>query len=99
MRFIGYIRARLRGCKIDWGAPVEINDELRRALHPRDPEALRAGRLRRPFFVKPVTPGGRSGPGFVRHPPTEPITHEANALVFAYPDDSWFLLEAPENDG
>jgi len=99
MRFIGYKRVTLRGCKIDWDAPVEINEDIRRGLHPHDPDALRVGRLRRPFYVKAVTPGRRSRQAFVKNPPRDPVTHEANALVFAYPDDSWFLVEAPERAG
>ena len=102
MQFIGYQRASMRGCKVDWDTPVEVDDEVRRALKPHDPDDLRAGRLRRPIRVEPPTPGRRSRQGFVRHPRPEPTTHDAGALVFAYGNesfDSYFLIEAPDNDG
>jgi hypothetical protein len=94
MRFIGYGPAILRGCKIDWDASVVVDDALRRALHPNDPGVLRAGRLRRPFRVKLGEPGRRSR----RIARREPVTHASGAIVFAYADDAWFLIEAPVED-
>jgi hypothetical protein len=91
MRFVVYGRARVRGSKIDWEAEVEIDERLRRALHPQEPDGLRAGRLRRPFHVKAPATGRRT-----RHPGPAEITHPAGAIIFANSDDSWFLIEAPE---
>ena len=96
MRFVGYKRATMRGCKVDWDAAIEVTEGLRLALHPNDPDDLKSGRLRRPFRVEAATPGRRSRQVSVRHPRPEPITHEVGALVFAFADESWFLVEAPE---
>lgn len=94
MRFILYKRAQVRGCKIDWDAPVELTDEIRRAMQPHVVEELRAGRLRRPFEYKAGTPGRRSRRVFEKHPPPESVAHERGAVVFAYPDESVFFIEA-----
>jgi hypothetical protein len=78
--------------KIDWDADVQLTDEVRQALHPQDPAHLRAGRLRRPFHVKPRRPAGRA-----RLPAGKEILHPKGALVFAFADDQWCLVEAPED--
>lgn len=96
MKFILYSRSQARDCKIDWDAPVEVTDAHRRALHPHDLDALRVGRLRRPFLFKPPVPGRRSRHVFVKHPSPEPVPHERGAIVFAYPDESCFFIEVME---
>jgi hypothetical protein len=96
MKFIQYSRPEARDCKIDWEAAVEVTDALRRALHPHDLDALHVGRLRRPFVFTPPVPGRRSRHGFVKHPSPEPVPHERGAVVFAYPDESVFFIEVPE---
>jgi hypothetical protein len=93
MRFIGYVRAAIRGAKIDWEADVELTPVEREALLPHDPTTLRGGRLRRPFHVKPQHAGTRTKP--VRH---EEVVHRKGALVFATSDDSFFLLEADDEE-
>jgi hypothetical protein len=98
MRFIQYSRPEARECKIDWDATVDVTDDLRQALHPHDPEALNAGRLRRPFLFQPPDAGRRSRHGFVKHPSPEPVRHARGARVFAYPDESCFFIEAPEDE-
>jgi hypothetical protein len=62
VRFVGYGRAVVRGMKVDWDAEVTITAEVLRALHPHEPAHLRAGRLRRPFHVKPERAGTRGAP-------------------------------------
>lgn len=104
MKFIKYSRPEARDCKVDWDAAVEVTDVLRSALHPHDLDALHphdldalhVGRLRRPFVFQPPVPGRRSRHGFVKHPSPEPIPHERGAIVFAYPDESVFFIEASE---
>ncbi len=98
MRFIRYLRPQARECRTDRDAPIEVTGDIRRALHPHEPEALLAGRLRRPFLFAPPTPGRRSHHAFVRHPSPDPAHHERGAIVFAYPDESVFFVEAPEGD-
>jgi hypothetical protein len=92
VRFIGYIPAVVRKMKVDRDAEVDITADVRRALHPRDPNGLRAGRHRRPLHVKP-TPDGRRGKSWVQ----EEVLHPKGSLVFANSDDSWFVVEAPES--
>ncbi len=96
MRFIGYSPASIRGAKISWDVDVDITDELRRSIHPHQPAALRAGRLRRPFRVEPPKLGKRSRRALGQARQAEALTHEKAALVFAYPDERYFLIEAPE---
>jgi hypothetical protein len=97
MRFIEYRRPEVRDCKIDWEAAVQVSEEVRRALHPHDVDALHAGRLRRPFLLQPPELGRRSRQGAVKHPGPEPIPHERGALVFAFADESCFFIEAPDS--
>lgn len=96
MRFVQYSRPEARDCKIDWEAPVQVSEQVRRALHPHDVDVLHAGRLRRPFLFQPPIPGRRSRHGFERHPSPDPVPHERGALVFAYADESSFFIEAPD---
>jgi hypothetical protein len=77
--------------KVDWDAEVAITAEVLRALHPQEPVHLRAGRLRRPFHVKPVRAGTRGEPS-VR----EELLHPKGALVFGTADESFFYVEAPD---
>ncbi len=91
MRFVGYIRAVVRGAKIDWEADVVLSPEVREAMKPQELWRLRQGKLRRPFHVKPRNPGTRGRP-FAR----EELEHPKGALVFATEDGSWFWFEAPE---
>jgi hypothetical protein len=93
VRFIGYIPAVLRGIKVEWDIPVEITDEIRRAMHPQDEiERLRAGRLRRPFHV----PSHRLGRRSAGVPQREEVVHPNGALIFANETETWFWVEAEE---
>ena len=89
MRFVLYRAASVRGMKVDWDVQVDITEEVRRALHPQDPEDFRAGRLRRPFHHKPPRPGTRSA-----SVAGEETVHPKGALVFATEDDSYVYVEA-----
>ena len=91
MRFIGYVPAVVRGAKIDWEADVELSPEVRDAMKPQDVDALRRGKLRRPFHVTPPRSGTRGRP-FTR----QEMKHPKGAVVFATADESWFWFEAPE---
>ncbi len=70
--------ASIRGAKIDWDIEVDLDDEIVNALRPQDPETLRPGRLRRAFIL-------RDHRGEYRAP--------KRGLVFAFPDDRWFLVQ------
>jgi hypothetical protein len=94
VRFVGYKPAAVRHCKIDWDVAVEFTAEVREALHPHDPDALRVGRLRRLFTKRPVVLGRRSRRIQLGIADREEITHEKGALVFAYSDESFFLIQA-----
>ena len=93
MRFIGYIRAVVRGAKIDWDAGGELPPEVRQAMKPHDVELLRRGKLRHSFHIKPARPGTRGRPIV-----SEEIEHPKGALVFATADDAFFWFEAPEQE-
>jgi hypothetical protein len=83
----------IRGAKIDWDVEVQLTPEIREALRPRDPELLRAGRLQRPFHVKPPRAGTRAQPVA-----REEIVHPKGALVFAGRDDRFFFFEASDRE-
>jgi hypothetical protein len=93
MRFILYGPAVIRGAKIDWEAEVRLTQEIREALRPQDPELLRAGRLRRPFHVKPPRVGTRAQPVA-----RDEIVHPKGALVFASRNDRFFFFEASDRE-
>jgi hypothetical protein len=51
MRFLTFMRADIRGAKIDWDIDLDLTPELRTALHPHDAGFLRPGRIRRAFML------------------------------------------------
>lgn len=55
MRFTLHGSDSLRGIKIEWDVPVEINPEIRAAMAPHDVDNMHAGILRRGYAVKSVT--------------------------------------------
>lgn len=95
MRFVLYTRPSAAECKVDWDAAVDVTEDVRRALRPQEPEALRAGRLRRPFLCKPPTLGRRSAR--VRRS-TPPVRHPAGARVFSTLDELCVWVEVDDDD-
>jgi hypothetical protein len=91
MRFVGYVPATVRGMKVEWDVEVDLTQEQLRALHPQDAAILRVGRLRRPFLVEASKGGGRGKAAPGERPE---VAHAKGALVFVFPDDSYFLIEA-----
>ena len=92
MRFVSYSRALTRGIKVDWDAPLEVTDEIRRAMEPQGIEELRAGRLQRPFHVQANRLATRPGRG----PERGEVMHPRGAVIFATSAEDQFWIQADD---
>jgi hypothetical protein len=95
VRFVLYMPASIRKCKIDWEHKVPIDASIRAAMHPQEVDRMRQGVLRRPFKSAPREPSVRAKRAGARA--AEGHTHAKGALVFAYAGGEAFYIEVAED--